>query len=419
MFNKEIYILNRNDSEGGAAKAASRLIHSLKKKKLNVKYIVDLKSSNLEYVISHKSLVQKFFILVKPHLDQLPIRLFYKKKNSDTWGLGWFPFFFKFNKQISSPNKIIHLHWISFGFIPLLSLLKIKKHFFWTMHDMWAMTGGCHYTGNCSKFETGCNKCPQLNSKHYYDLSFFSFKLKSAILKRCDFTIICCSNWLADEFRKSTILNDKKIVVIPNTIDSSLYSPRSIFESRRALGLPIDKNIILISALASAEDSRKGFKFLIEALKIIKNQNIEIFNSLKLIVLGSSSSELFIEGLDIQFFGKINDEILMPIIYSASDLSVAPSIQENLSNSVMESLSCGTPVAAFNIGGMPDMIIPGFTGELADSISSQRLANSILTILNNKKVFYSDNCRNFVLKYFSEDLISEKHISLYKSAGTP
>ena len=109
--------------------------------------------------------------------------------------------------------------------------------------------------------------------------------------------------------------------------------------------------------------------------------------------------------------GEIKDDFKLVDIYNAADVFVAPSKQENLSNAVMESLSCGTPVAAFQIGGMSDMIANHVTGYLAQPFESGDLAKGIIECADSKS--YGANARNYVQNKFSEKIVGNMYIQLY------
>jgi glycosyltransferase involved in cell wall biosynthesis len=285
------------------------------------------------------------------------------------------------------------------------------------MHDMWAMTAGCHYTYGCDKYLTQCSRCPQLNSHFKYDIAYLNFYLKKFLLRNLKIHVVCCSNWLANCFKKSHLFKNAHIEVIPNPIDLNIFSPKNKLAARDILDLPRDKKIILLSALSAATDSRKGIQFLSPMFKLLEEHYSP--NDLLILVAGSSHDHGSLQtNFEKKFLGQLNDDVTLSMIYSAADISIAPSTQENLSNSVMESISCGTPVLAFNIGGMSDLIIPSKTGELAVPFNVDDLSERAREMLEKPEGFYRDGCIEHVKQNYSPDIVVTKYIELYKKISS-
>ena len=193
------------------------------------------------------------------------------------------------------------MHWINFGFISIYSLeklFKLNKPIVWTLHDMWAFTGGCHHSGDCENYQMACGNCEQyLKNPAENDLSNQIWQRKNTIFKP-EFinktTIVGCSEWLANRAKKSSLLKGFSVKAIPNPLDISLFSPQNKAEARQKLGLPIDKKLILFVA-AKISVIWKGFIYFQEALEILKAQTIaggEPYNQeIELIILGESDEE--------------------------------------------------------------------------------------------------------------------------------
>lgn len=410
----KVFLLSRCDIDGGAAKAAYRLYKSLQLDGVDVEMIVDDKKSQDLGVKAPQALLQKIFIKVKSKLDLLPILLLYRLKPAETWGLSWFPFFsYLGNFAVKNKDNILHFHWISYGAFPLLYFFRLRKYkIFWTMHDMWALTGGCHYSGTCDRYLTGCGNCPQLKSNYRFDLSRLSFFIKKKIFSTADITVICCSEWLRSCFESSPMFQNKKIVCLPNPIDTDFFKPVDMLRAREVFNLPSEKFLILVSAMSATTNLRKGFEYIPKALNAIP---ANLYSHIELVVMGASENQKTDAHIPfpVHYLGTVTDERSLALAYSACDVSVAPSLQENLSNSVMESLACGTPVVAFAVGGMVDLIKNGQTGELSSEISSDALSLNLLKVFNNGKNFYTHKCREFVLKNYRSDIVAEKFRNVY------
>jgi glycosyltransferase involved in cell wall biosynthesis len=223
-------------------------------------------------------------------------------------------------------------------------------------------------------------------------------------------TIVGLSRWITECAKQSKLLGDKRIVNIPNPRDTDRFKPIDERLARDILNLPKDKKLILFGAVNAINDPRKGFKELSHALKKLKSKEVE------LIVFGSSEPQNPPDFcFAAHYLGHQHDDISLQILYNASEVVVVPSLQENLSNTIMESLSCGTPVVAFDVGGNSDMIEHQRNGYLAKPYDAIDLAYGIDWVLNNQSYAeLSKNARDKVLKEFDSSIVVKKYISLYQ-----
>jgi glycosyltransferase involved in cell wall biosynthesis len=202
------------------------------------------------------------------------------------------------------------------------------------------------------------------------------------VWRKLDITVVATSRWLADCARASSLFVNSRIETLPNCLDTTRYKPLDKLESRRAFNLPQHKRLILISADNATSDRRKGYHHLVDALRKLASERFG--ENAELIVVGASEPEADPGlGMKVNYLGRLHDDISQAILYSAADLLVAPSEQENLSNTVLESLACGTPVVAFNIGGMPDLISHQQNGYLAGPFDTDCLAHGITWVLGD------------------------------------
>ena len=408
----KILLLNTNDISGGAAIAAYRLLKGLQQNGIEAQMLVQSKKSDDYSVIGPQTKRQKIFGKLRPTLDSIPVRLYKQRKK-----IIFSPAFLPDNifKKIQDINPgIIHLHWIAGGFMKIESLAKIKRPIVWTLHDMWAFTGGCHYDEECGKYNKKCGYCPILGSNKKNDLSYKIFKRKEKSWKNLDLTIVTPSSWLGECAKKSSIFYKTRVEVIPNGIDLNRFKPIDKNIARDILCLPKDKKLILFGALSALSDKRKGFSLLKEALKKFsskENKDIELF------IFGSSKPRDEENlGFKTHYLGQLNDEISLALVYSAVDVMTVPSIQENLPNTIMESLACGTPIVAFNVGGIHDMIEHQRNGYLAKPSDTGDLAYGIKWVLedNVKWKQLSQNAREKVIKEFDIMKIASRYFKLYE-----
>ncbi|MGD1917538.1 MAG: glycosyltransferase [Pleurocapsa sp.] len=229
-----------------------------------------------------------------------------------------------------------------------------------------------------------------------------------------DLTVVTPSQWLAKTARSSSLFQNTAIKVIGNGIDPHIYQNHSSELARKILNLPTDKKIILFGALDSTQDKRKGFSLLLAALKSL--QQLESSDAVELVIFGGSAPYPPIDfGFRANYIGKFNDDVSLSLLYAAADVFVAPSIQDNLPNTISESMFCGTPCVAFGIGGIPDMIEQQQNGYLAQPFSPPDLAKGIHWILADRLRHQeiSSKSRDKALSQFSLDLQAKKYLRVF------
>ena len=407
----KILIVNTYDIQGGAARAAYRLHNSLLDSGVNSKMLVQSKNSDNSTIIGPATKTQKAVVKIRSILDSLPLKL-YEKRSETRFSISWVPSSNIINLINQINPDIVHLHWINDGMIRIEDLPKIKAPIVWSLHDMYPFTGGCHYSDDCIGFKNKCGNCKVLRSKKSNDLSRKVWKRKKKVFDNIsNLTVIGLSKWMESQAKESSLFFNKNVINLPNGIDINVFKPHSKDLSRDLWNLPKDKKLILFGAMDSTSDPRKGYKELLDALS---NLNI---NNLEFIVFGNSNpseSENF--GSKTHYLGNLKDDISLVTLYNSVDVMIVPSLQENLSNVIMESLSCGTPVVGFDIGGNSDMIEHKKNGYLAKPLDSSDLARGIEWVLNCENY---DNLLNYSrkknLNEFDDSLVSEKYIELYKN----
>ena len=411
--------ISTSDIQGGAARAAFRLNRALNKLNVNSKMLVQSKAGD---DISVKSVaetkIQKGLAKIRPYYDMLPLKL-YKNRRKSPFSVARTGVDICKNKYVKEAD-LINLHWINAGFLSLKSIKKLNqlhKPIVWTLHDMWPFTGGCHYSGGCAKYKEKCGQCPMLNSSKDRDLTRRIWKRKKNYYNNLNLTIVTCSNWLAQCAKDSSLFNDLRIEVIPNSVDINVFKPIKKEIARDILNLPQNKYLILFGAMSATSDKRKGFSYLNKALYKIKITYPELKDKIELIIFGASYSEDIDDlSLKTHFLGRLNDEHSLALCYSGADIFITPSLEDNLPNTIMESLSCGTPVVGFKTGGIPDMIKHKQNGYLAEYKSVDDLAQGICWMLEDKSrlMDLGKNARQKVLDNYTYDIVGNKYLKLYK-----
>jgi len=308
---------------------------------------------------------------------------------------------------------ILHLHFVANRFLDLHELTKVNKPIVWTLHDSWAFTGICHFFYDCKRYEESCGCCPMLHSDNPNDFTHQIWKIKNKIYKKCDLHIVTPSNWLGNCATKSSLFSGFPLSVIPNGISTQLYKPLPVSEARESLGLDADKHYLLFGAVNATSDSNKGFDLLLEALKQLKQVGDK---QIELLVFGAEQPSCELNfGFLTTYMGIIRDENKLVQIYNSADVVIVPSRSENFSNTILESLSCGTPVVGFDIGGNSDLIAHKQNGYLAKHFDTEDLMSGIVWCLESKNQYdMSETARMKVDESFNLRGICLEYLNVYK-----
>ena len=404
----KVLIVSTRDKAGGAARAAFRLFQGLQRIGVDVHMLVLSKTSDEPAIQGPKT--KKDMVLAKlyPSLNGIVLNMLYgnKKRRIFSGSITTYDISDKINEI--NPD-IVNLHWVSDGFLRIEDLKKINKPIIWSMHDMWPFTGGCHSDLECGKYRQSCGACPALGSHKERDMSRWLFNRKKKTFAGLDhLTIIGQSRWLGNCAAESSLLRDKRIEVLPNGIDTDIFKPIGKITARKILNLPLDKKLVLFGAMNPQSNPLKGYHHLVNALQYVRQEHLNF------LIFGTSHPKNHLElKHEAHYLGKFADELSLAVVYSAADVVVVPSVQENLSNVIMEALACGTPVAAFNVGGNSDMILHQQNGYLAEPFQAEDLANGIDWIIDNDDRW--EKLSNAARKHVEENYALEKVAYQYQS----
>lgn len=409
----KILHLNTDDIFGGAARAAFRLNDGLRQISVDSKMLVQDKKSDSIHVYGPDSKLSRVWSKIRPALDILPLQLCRERKKT-IYHIQWLPGSPLNNISLVNPD-IIHLHWICGGFVRIEALKKIKKPVVWTLHDMWAFTGGCHYGEGCERFKSSCGKCPQLSSHEERDFSRWVWHRKYKAWQNLNPTIVTPSRWLAKCVKESSLFYNKKIEVIPNGIDLKTFKPMDRSIARELLNLPKSKKLVLFGALDATSDSRKGFQYLKPLFQKLKENSLS--KDIEIIVFGSSepkNAPYF--GVPIHYMGRLHDDISLVILYSAADVMIVPSTQEAFGQTALEAMACATPVVAFSNSGLKDIVNHKINGYLAKAFDIADFARGIEFIFSAKtsKEDMRKLAREKVKKEFKIEKVATQYLNLYK-----
>jgi len=405
--------LNTHDANGGAARAAYRLHLGLRDAGVDSQFLVQSKTSDDPCVLGPTTAPQKVWAKIRPRLDAMPVR-FYPNRENVIYSSAIVPDRIVKKVNALAPN-VVHLHWVLGGFLRIETLKKIKRPIIWTLHDMWPFTGGCHYDEDCGRYRDSCGQCPALGSSRSHDISRWIWTRKAHSWSGVEMIVVAPSRWLAACAKESALFRRHRIEIIPNGLDLDRFKPIDKVLARALWSMPPHKRLILFGAMNAGTDERKGLDALRRALTKIAAMTIG--KECIVCVFGASrptqSPDL---GLETRYLGVLHDDVSLASLYSAVDVFVAPARQDNLPNTVMEALACGTPCVAFDIGGMPDMIEHQRTGYLAKPFDSNDLANGIEWVLQSRGPSGSPawQTREKVEAEFSIQRMTNRYMSLYE-----
>jgi len=271
---------------------------------------------------------------------------------------------------------ILHLHWTSWGVTPttIARWLGQGRTLFWTLHDLWPFTGGCHYPAGCDQHRSLCLDCPQLRDDHGLVANSFAEK-KQAYGRGGSLRILAPTRWLADLAGRSAIFGERRIDVVRNPIELDVFAPRADRDAlRRAFGFD-ERDLVLMLGGFDLAEQRKGVQILLEALQSaaaegILAESLSPGATINVIVVGKGANLEIGDGVNVVALGALDDDSVLADVLCLADLTLAPSLEDNYPNLVLESLACGTPALGFDVGGLSEMIAPGRTGLFASPVGS-------------------------------------------------
>jgi glycosyltransferase involved in cell wall biosynthesis len=410
--------ISASDQVGGAANAAFRLHQGLLRVGVDSKMVVSVKRST-DARVQVANPTRTFSERVRRRLKSrgIPRALrrysatrprhvdyFSDDRSSDPQG---------FAGDLFKPD-VYNLHWIA-GFIDYTTFfgrLPHDKPLVWTLHDMNPFTGGCHYASGCSKFAHACGACPQLGSTNSMDLAARIFHRKQVAYEGLSpelVRLVAPSKWLAGEVKRSALFRRFDVSMIPHGIDTDLFKPRNKSCAREVFGIPPNHKIVMFVA-DHLESYRKGMDLLMAAL-----DPLDLPFEVGLIMVGSGRPP---ENTCQMHFslGRVASERLLSFAYSAADIFVIPTREDNSPLVVYEAMACGTPVVGFDVGGIPDLIRPGINGALVPPEDVRRLREAIETLLldDELRVRMGHESRRIAVDEYRLEIQGERYQRVYE-----
>ncbi len=411
-----VLLINTSERTGGAAIAASRLMEALKNNGIKAKLLVrDKQTDQVSVVVMENS----WRLLWNFLWERVVIWATNRFSKKDLYAID----IANIGSDITSLPEfqqadVIHLHWINQGLLSLKNIQKILdagKPVVWTMHDMWPCTGICHYSGECTRYQRECDSCPFVHGgTSTKDLSWKVFHKKQKLYEEANITFVTCSQWLKKVASQSSLLLGKRIESIPNPINTNFFKPGNKQQARTRCKLPQDKKLILFGS-AKITDKRKGIDYLIGASQLLTEKYPAYKDQLAIVVFGKQSQQLEeLLPFPVYPLHYVNNEHDLVDIYNAVDLFLIPSLEDNLPNTIMEAMACGTPCVGFHTGGIPEMIDHLHNGYVANYKSTEDLANGIhWTLDESEYALLSEQAARKVVSNYSERTIAKKYIEIY------
>jgi glycosyltransferase involved in cell wall biosynthesis len=408
----KILHISASDKTGGASIAAFRLHNAMFSAGIDSKYLVLNRTINdrvdIVTVSKYSRYIRKIINIVLENITTKNMRKIKGLYSS-----------FKYGINISKRHEIteadvIYLHWINsfVNYRELKKILKTGKPVFWFMHDMFPITGGCHYSFDCTNYQTQCRKCPYHGKG--IDQSVHQYKAKEKIYKQFDnLMFIAPSKWLFDCVKKSGLTRNKQVFHIPNLIDTTVFKPVDKSAARELFSLNNNISVIGFGANSALTNPYKGWDYLKDAFHFLSKDETLQETKIEILIFGSSYSKEMVDSLPfpVHFIGHLHDDYSLVMAYNCINIFVIPSLAEAFGQTIIESLACNVPVVGFNIGGIPDMVNE-YTGYLAEYKNSEDLAKGITVVLKEGKT----NVREYV-KSFSLESIVDKHKEMWNIEG--
>lgn len=401
--------VNISDINGGAARAAYRIHHALRSQGVDSRMLVNNATAGDWTIDSPKSKATKACAKIRGPLAGLLTKTL-KTGNPIIHSPAIVPSRWS-DRLNASKADVIHLHWINCEMMSIADIGNIKKPVVWTLHDMWAFCGAEHYTEDF-RWRDGYTANNRPSYEAGFDMNRWTLTRKLKHWKR-PMHIVTPSRWLAECARQSVLMRDWPITVIPNTIDTDVWQPINKALARQLLQLPPDVPLLLFGAMGGAQDPRKGFDLLQEALNHLRGQ----LPGLELVIFGQLAPKMPVDmGFPVHYTGHLHDDVSLRLLYSAADAMVIPSRQDNLPNTGVEAHACGTPVVAFDACGLPDIVQHQQTGYLAKAFDPVDLASGLSWVLADsaRHVLLGQAARTRAVRLWSCEVVAAQYVAAYQ-----
>ena len=315
-------------------------------------------------------------------------------------------------RALCEKADLVHLHWTT-GMIDYDLLPKIVGNtpVVWTLHDMMPFTGGCHYSEGCEHFREACTPCPLVSDAS--DLPHRAHvKKSSAIAALPCLAVVTPSAWLTRLAQSSKVFNGRRVETIPNIFFAESFRPTDRLVARLRLGLPLDKKLVVFGA-ENVNSRRKGGDILVESIRYLKAMGEA--KDVEGVFFGASNLDLGIKGHNM---GHVSDEAKLSLIYAAGDVFAFPSREDNAPQTVIEAMLSGTPIVAFPVGNVPELVRHEDTGFIARYEDARHFAEGLAWALaapeSSEAILRGLRCHLAARAHNDPDTAVARHLRLYQ-----
>lgn len=355
MFRKDLDMkvlhISQSDRQGGASIAAFRMMEAMNINGLEARMLVLDKISDTDCVYETEShTITKYvsFVKLKYSFEHHLCQFFLHPKLLFSCG------YVHSSSIISNPMvkwaDVVYIHWVVGGFLNIEDIgriSKLGKPVFLILHDMWALTGGCHHSLNCQMWRTGCERCYMITRKMFKKVAHWTILRKQRNWNSEDLFVISPSRWLAQCAKDSVLFKGSKIYTIPNMLNDRVFGVMDKKEARQILKLPLNRKLILFGAAGGYRNPFKGWKYADELMRRMGKEA-------DLVAFGGD--EVISKDYKLYSIGRMYDESSLAILYNAVDVFISPTQAEAFGLTLMEAICCGVKAVAFNVGGVSDII---------------------------------------------------------------
>jgi glycosyltransferase involved in cell wall biosynthesis len=407
----KILHLNYFDINGGAARAAYRIHHALRTSGVDSTMFVNIAAAGDWTVESPVRGWHKIASLVRPQVGKLVGKLL-RTQNPVIHSPAVLSA--SLVKRINqSDADVVHLHWICSEMLSVADIGRIQKPIVWTLHDMWAFCGAEHLAWD-QRWREGYRRDNRPAHESGFDLNRWTWERKRKHWQR-PMQIVTPSRWMGECVSDSALMKNWPVNVVPNCLDTEQWQPIPQVLARQLLGLPVDVPLVLFGTAGANADHNKGFDLMACSLEHLRGE----IPGLELVILGQLAPRIPLNlGFHVHYTGYLHDDLTLRALYSAVNMLVIPSRIENLPNTGIEALACGTPVVAFDTGGMSDIVRHLATGYLAKAFDTIDMANGIKWILTDSQMLVrlGLNARRDAVNNFNCQKVANQYIAVYKQA---
>jgi len=312
----------------------------------------------------------------------------------------------------ASDADVVNLHWVTNGFLSIKEISRITKPIVWSLYDMWTFSGTEHYGADSpdARWRSGYTSENRVSGDTGYDIDRATWKRKKKFWRR-PMHLVPASSWLADRAAHSEIAHSWPITRIAHVIDTNIFSPMDRSLARARYSLPTDVPLVLFLSSGGIADNRKGW----ELLEIAMTQVKSAFPLVELVVAGPASADYtHPASIPITWIGQVEGNEALQSLYAAANVVAVPSKEDNMPLTAMEAQSVGVPVAAFTIGGLPDIVVDGVTGSLAPAFDVSALAAGIIKSLGADGESQGLAARSHALETWSPMVVAESYLEIYQ-----